>query len=368
MHKKLVLFVCLFLLSFVLRMQSVNAAGSIFAYITNTLDDTVSIIDISNNRVSSNPIKVGKSPIGVAIALIKQKVFITNVVSDTVSIIDTSIVPNAVIGTISVGPGPNGIAITPDEKKVYVANFGHSGMNGNTVSVIDTATNNVTTIFVGSNPRGIAASLDGKKVYVTNMFSNSVSVIDVDTDKVVENISSVGHYPSGIAITPDGKKVYVGNSSGYNVSVIDTSVTPSRVVANIITGDTPNGIAITPDGKKVYVANTFSSTVSVIDTITDSIVTNVPVPAGPIGVAVTPKGERVYVATVGTNSVSIINTLNDTIDPISIPVGNSPSAFGKFITPSCALITGVGTSPLTFLSMIVAMMPYFVMRFRKKMA
>ncbi len=42
-------------------------------------------------------------------------------------------------------------------------------VGSNTVSVIDTATNNVTaTVTVGSGPYGVAVTPDGTKVYVAN--------------------------------------------------------------------------------------------------------------------------------------------------------------------------------------------------------
>ena len=64
-----------------------------------------------------------------------------------------------------------GVAVTPDGKKVYVANENSvTGVPGS-VSVIDTATNTVTsTITVGHQPFGVAIAPNGKKVYVTNLF------------------------------------------------------------------------------------------------------------------------------------------------------------------------------------------------------
>ena len=78
----------------------------------------------------------------------------------------------------------------------------------NTVSVIDTLTNKVIkTVNVGPGPGGVAATPDGKKVYVTNFNSNTVSVIDTATNTVTATVN-VGHKPSscgqfiGPKITP----------------------------------------------------------------------------------------------------------------------------------------------------------------------
>ena len=97
--------------------------------------------------------------------------YVTNAVDGTVSVIDTA--TNTVVGTIPVGANPNRLAVTPDGTHVYVAN-----VTGNTVSVIRTTTNTVVkTIPVGSLPDGIAVTPDGTKVYVANAGSNTVSVI-----------------------------------------------------------------------------------------------------------------------------------------------------------------------------------------------
>ena len=54
-----------------------------------------------------------------------------------------------------------------------------------TVSVIDEATNTVThTIPVGSGPYGVAVDPAADTVYVTNDFGNTVSVIDAATNAV----------------------------------------------------------------------------------------------------------------------------------------------------------------------------------------
>src|SRR5262249_60420038 len=88
---------------------------------------------------------------------------------------------------------------------VYVDN-----LRGNSVSVIDTATNTVTaTILVGRNPEGVAISPDGAFAYVVNNSDNSVSVIATATNTVVTTVS-VGRLPGPVAVSPDGTLVYVG--------------------------------------------------------------------------------------------------------------------------------------------------------------
>ena len=90
--------------------------------------------------------------------------------------------------------------------------------------------------------------------YITNSDDNTVSVIDTATNNVTATVP-VGTYPCGVAVTPDGTKVYVANNGSNTVSVIDTAT--NNVTATVPVGSYPRGVAVTPDGTKVYVANKF---------------------------------------------------------------------------------------------------------------
>jgi YVTN family beta-propeller protein len=95
---------------------------------------------------------------------------------------------------------------------------------------------------------------------------------------------------------------YIANGNSNTVSVIDTAT--NKVVATVAVGSVPDGIAVTPDGKHVYVANASADTVSVIDTATNTVV-GLPIPVGtlPVGVAFTPNGIRAYVTNFNSNDV-----------------------------------------------------------------
>ena len=58
----------------------------------------------------------------------------------------------------------------------------------------------VTTITVGGLPQGVAITPDGAFVYVANSFSNSVSVVDTASNRVITAVVGVGETPSDIAI------------------------------------------------------------------------------------------------------------------------------------------------------------------------
>jgi YVTN family beta-propeller protein len=152
------------------------AAAAPFAYVTNAVDDTVSVIDTATNMVAGTPIPVGSQPNGVAVTPDGKHAYVANVSSANVSVIDTA--TNKVVGTpIVVGNFPECVAVTPDGTHAYVTTA------STTVPVIDTASETVVaTVAVGSNSIGVAITPDGKHVYVTNLLSNNVSVIDTSTN------------------------------------------------------------------------------------------------------------------------------------------------------------------------------------------
>lgn len=110
--------------------------------------DTVSVIDISMNRVV-NKIRVGTCPLGIDILPNGKFAYVVGYRSNNVSIVDLDL--QATTKSIYVDNGPSAISISSDGLYAYVTNT-----NSQTVSVIETTSNTVTTtISVGSNPQGV---------------------------------------------------------------------------------------------------------------------------------------------------------------------------------------------------------------------
>src|SRR5215831_18791652 len=60
------------------------------AYITNSFDNTVSVIATATNTVVGSPIPVGSQPFGVAVTPDGSKVYVATIGEDTVSVIATA--------------------------------------------------------------------------------------------------------------------------------------------------------------------------------------------------------------------------------------------------------------------------------------
>lgn len=305
-----------------------------YAYVPNEKSNTVSVINTTTDAVIST-VPVGNVPVGVAISLDGTKVYVTNFGNDdipgrTVSIIDTATEEVTSMNVEEGKPGkPAGVAIYPYEQKVYVAKL----LNGK-VRAVDLITNKASDIPVGTDPCGIAITPDGSRIYVANTGSNTISVINTVTNNVTKTVN-VGVKPYGVAVNKNGTKVYVTNMESSNVSVINTIT--NEVTDNLTAGKDPHGIAVTPDEKWVYVANhnTPMGTVSVINTTTKDV-TNITVGKNPCGVAVNKNGTKIYVTNSGTTddlggTVSVIDTETKTVMGQPISVGIRPSGLGQFI-------------------------------------
>lgn len=319
-----------------------QAAASPFAYVTNALSHSVSVVDTASLTVTTTVVlPETRVPFAVAIAPDGKHAFVTTLNAlgssgGSVFSIDTT--SNSVTaGPIVVGDEPTGIAITPDGKLAYVANRIYPDPYGNNISVIDTARNVVIAALpIDGSPRALAITPDGKRVYVADEITGTVWVIDIATNTILgAPISTDGAY--GIGIAPDGKRAYVANGRfpGGSVAVIDT--VSNAVVATIGVEDNPAAVAVTPDGKFAYVARGGDRSVSIIDTASNALVGSaIGVGVFPGAIAITPDGRHAYVTNAGSDTVSVIDTLTNTV---TSTIGGMSSPRGVAITPATYGVT-----------------------------
>jgi YVTN family beta-propeller protein len=120
--------------------------------------------------------------------------------------------------------------------------------------------------------------------------------VDTQTNTTVKTIP-VGSNPTGMAINSVGTNLYVTEMGGSDsVTVIDTITDTVVTKIPVGTGEWPVGAQITPDDKFVYVAYYSSkgstawggdgTTVGVIDTATNTVIATVTVGKGPGDIAI----------------------------------------------------------------------------------
>lgn len=215
--------------------------------------------------------------------------------------------------------------------KAYITNGGT-----NTVSIIDTDSNTViSTITVGNNPYGVAVTPDASAVWITRSGGVKVYSTITGNEASFSPISLTGVL-GGVAISPDGSMAFVANNATGKVHIYNTATGAELSYSPVVVGGGPNGIAVTPDGTKVFVANTSSGTVSAFNTSNGTSLSYSPVTVStnPIGIAITPDGSKVFVTNSGlVSEVSVFNVSNGSPASFSpITAGNGP--WGIVIHPN----------------------------------
>lgn len=143
---------------------------------------------------------------------------------------------------------PINLVVSKDGNRLYVV-----AQESNSLLVVDPQTQKVLKkIEVGINPHSVVLSNDGQKAYVSNQWSDNVSVIDLASSKVVDTLQT-GNGPAGLSLSADNKLLYAVNSYSSNISVIDVNTREER--NRFDSGNNPTGTELSPDGKTLYVTS-----------------------------------------------------------------------------------------------------------------
>jgi DNA-binding beta-propeller fold protein YncE len=122
----------------------------------NPENDSVTTFRVATNEKVSE-VKVGKEPFSVVIAPDDQTAFVANREDGTVmKLSGINGAAASVVATVNVGSEPTGLALTPSGAKLVVTEFAEGR-----VSLIDTATMQVTASKPMRNPRAVAISNNG---------------------------------------------------------------------------------------------------------------------------------------------------------------------------------------------------------------
>ncbi len=168
--------------------------------------------------------------------------------------------------------------------KVYTAN-----QVSNTVSVIDPQSNRLFGEIVLGKPQpdifsalykgqalvhGLGYSPKQKLLAVVSIGSNAVTFVSTLNDSVVKTVY-IGRSPHEATFTPDGKQVWVSVRGEAYISVLDAA--KMIEVKRVPVADGPGMVAFTPDGKWAYVCSSFTPELDVVNTATYKIEKRIPV-------------------------------------------------------------------------------------------
>jgi YVTN family beta-propeller protein len=219
-----------------------NAAGERDAAVALTFDDALAVIDLTSGRLKGT-VRTGIAPFGVAVNKGSSAAYVSNWGGRF---------PRPNDSTSPTGNKPGADLVVVDKRGI--ASTG-------TVARVDLVTMKVTNeIAVGLHPTALQWDEPRARLYVANSNSDSISVVNTQTNVVAQTISiqtfgrkGAGIAPNALAVSGDGKTLYVACGGINAIAVIHTA--DARLAGFIPTAWYPVDLRLSPDGKYLAAAN-----------------------------------------------------------------------------------------------------------------
>jgi YVTN family beta-propeller protein len=199
----------------------------------------------------------------------------------------------------------------PNELSPVVKNFPNyvyvPNSDSNTVSVIDPATYKVVrTVDVGEQPQHVVPSWDLKTLWVNNDLGNTLTPIDPATGKFGTPVSV--HDPYNLYFTPDGKSAMVMAEADRQIVFRDPHTMAVQYVLHVPCAGV-NHADFSPDGSYFIASCEFSGQLLKVDTVKHTLLGVIDLEKGamPQDVKIAPNGSVWYVADMATNGLWELN-------------------------------------------------------------
>jgi YVTN family beta-propeller protein len=231
-------------------------------YASGGNDNVIIKYAIENNKLKRvDSLILGKawpekiSPVGIEIDDTRQLLY--SVTKENNSLYIHDLKTKALVFNLNMGHEGYNCVLSPNKKILYISLWG-----GKKVAYFDTEKRQmVATIPVSYNPNELILNKKGTLIYVANAGDNSVSVIDVKAQKVLEVLdaalypnSPAGSVTNGVALSQDEKTLYIANADNNCLAVFDVRKKgKSQSKGFIPVGWYPTNVRVV--GSKIFVAN-----------------------------------------------------------------------------------------------------------------
>jgi DNA-binding beta-propeller fold protein YncE/mono/diheme cytochrome c family protein len=186
-----------------------------------------------------------RGPVRIVFDPTGKQAFITESDEGTVAVVDAA--SGRILRRLETGgKQPEGIAYAPG-KALLVAN----AFSGSIAAFDPTTWKRTALLSLRGEPADVVIARDGRRAFVSLAQLDEVAVLTLPELRVTHRIP-VGDRPRPLALTPDGGTLLVGNFQGGDVSLIDTNTLRERRRVEL-TGVNLRGLSVSPDGRRAFV-------------------------------------------------------------------------------------------------------------------
>lgn len=287
----------------------------------------------------------GVSSVKVAVDRRTGHAFFIDALRLSVSVVDLR--SGRLLQTVHLNGAPYDVAVDEQTGRVFIKSDGGVYGEAKLVNILDTRSGRLLrTVTVGHDPRGLVSRgvpnsgignllVDERsgRVFVPTLFSDSVSVLDARSGRVLRTIGSLR--PETMTLDVGSGHVFVLSRGGGAVDMLNgTSGQRLRTIAVGRSTGLPVAPVVDTQAGRVFVANTADGTVSVLDSRSGATVRTVAVGTHPAAIAVDSRSGRVFVTMLGAmdragnltgnGSVSVLDSTSGMVLR-TLPVGVEPA-------------------------------------------
>jgi len=277
-------------------------------WVVNRDKGEVTIFDAATGAARAT-LPTGAGAHEVALSRRGRQAYVTNELEDTLSVISTKTLGQR---KIPLGPRPHHIEPAGDGRSMLTGLVG-----ANRIAAVDTATDRVREYVTSANPAARAHSAyrgrGSDTIYVPHETGDEVTGINADTGAIE---FSVGGILQASEVLPDRheRRLYVTARGEGKVKLIDLAT--HAVVREVAVGPQPETLLLTPDGKTLIVSlRGTPAQLAFLDARRLTVTATIPIGgAGTFGdlAAVSRDGRYVFATfdrgTAGTGGVAVVDT------------------------------------------------------------
>lgn len=176
------------------------------------------------------------------------------------------------------------------------------------------------------------------RIYVTHQTGNTIQVVDPATNEVVQVIEGI-QSPKGVGLSPDGSRVYISSRTDHALYVVDQKT--GNTIRKVPLSGQPNDLAVTKNGKQILVCIRDIGALDVIDTSSFEKVKSIPSKRGIHDIQVTLDGKYAIAGSDTENMLMVFDLrseqlawefqLGSGVEPMAIESGPDGSARRIFV-------------------------------------